>query len=244
MATIEKGVQVNLPAKEKPKQKVLVENLSVPFDTNYESGDSDWMPSSDQSDQSGNEGLKVVPVDWQSQCNQNPYLVFESCLMTLFTYCLVCFAPIVKVYKRLCGSMLCIETECLEGHNKIWFSQPTHKRMPWGNFAIPAACLFSGCQPSKLMTFLHHLNMANISNSTYYAIQRAYLIPSVISVWHESQRKMFQFLRGRTVVLGGHARMDSPGHMAKYGSYRLMDLGTSMILDTQLIQVILQTFFY
>eukprot|EP00795_Rhopilema_esculentum_P010150 gene10150-18815_t len=78
--------------------------------------------------------------------------------------------------------------------------------------------------------------MAKISNSTYYAIQHAYLIPSVIAVWHESQKKMFQFLHGRDVVLGGDARMDSPGHMAKYGSYSLMDLGTSMILDTQLIQ--------
>ena len=60
----------------------------------------------------------------------------------------------------------------------------------------------------------------------------------VFSVWEESQQKLFQASEGKTLVLGGDARKDSPGHSAKYGSYTLMDLGSNKIVDTQLIQVI------
>lgn len=38
------------------------------------------------------------------------------------------------------------------------------------------------------------------------------------------------------MILGGDARCCSPGHTAKYGSYSLMDLQKSKIVDIQLVQ--------
>ena len=204
-------------------------------DVSFQSEDSDWSPNTEESDSDDSEEHEMM---LQSIRDEKTYLIFESCLMSLFTFCRICLSPIIDIRKSLCGSMLRVETECIGGHKKVWFSQPTSNRMPWGNFRIAAACLFSGCQPSKVMAFLRHMNMARISKTVYHAIQRAYLIPSVFSVWEESQQKLFQASEGKTIVLGGDARMDSPGHSAKYGSYTLMDLGSNKILDTQLIQVI------
>ena len=203
-------------------------------DTSSQSEESEWSPDSEESNE---EELLDTEERAQSICNQKTYLVFESCLMSLFAFCSVCLKPLIKIQKSLSGSMLRVEADCIEGHKNIWFSQPMHNRMPWGNFSIAAACLFSGSQSSKVMTFLRHLNMAQISSSTYNAIQRAYLIPSINAVWEDSQRKYFDFIRGKNLVLGGDARMDSPGHSAKYGSYTLMDLERNKIIDTQLIQV-------
>ena len=42
---------------------------------------------------------------------------------------------------------------------------------------------------------------------------------------------------GRTVVLGGDGRADSPGHSAKYGTYNMLDLDEDVVVDIQLVQV-------
>lgn len=58
-------------------------------------------------------------------------------------------------------------------------------------------------------------------------------------VWQKNQQEMFDSLRerGLPVKLGGDARCCSPGHTAKFGSYSLMNLDSSKVLDVQLVQV-------
>lgn len=57
-------------------------------------------------------------------------------------------------------------------------------------------------------------------------------------VWQKNQQEMFDSLRerGLPVKLGGDARCCSPGHTAKFGSYSLMNLDSSKVLDVQLVQ--------
>jgi len=43
-----------------------------------------------------------------------------------------------------------------------------------------------------------------------------------------------QSLRGILLNVGGDGRCCSPGHTAKFGSYSVMDLNTSKILDVRL----------
>jgi hypothetical protein len=42
---------------------------------------------------------------------------------------------------------------------------------------------------------------------------------------------------GRSVVLGGDGRADTPGHSAKYGTYSMVDLDDGVVVDIQLVQV-------
>ena len=110
--------------------------------------------------------------------------------------------------------------------------------MPWVNFLISAACLYSGSHPSKVFLFLSHLKIPFITERPYNTIQRVYLIPSVLSTWNLHQKELFKNLENKTLTIGGDARMDSPGHSAKYGTYSIMDLESNKILDVQMIQVI------
>lgn len=45
-----------------------------------------------------------------------------------------------------------------------------------------------------------------------------------------------QLSQQQNIVLGGDMTADSPGHSAKFGSYTVMDLRTSTIIDLQLVQ--------
>ena len=73
---------------------------------------------------------------------------------------------------------------------------------------------------------------------TYYNLQRHYVVNAVGNVYTYNQDVMLRECKeGPPLKLGGDARCDSPGHMAKYSSYSLMDLVNNMILVTELIQV-------
>jgi len=79
--------------------------------------------------------------------------------------------------------------------------------------------------------------MSSIAMRTYSDIQCLYLIPTVTSVWAQYQQDLLKERKNKQLVLGRDARMNSPGHSAKYGSYSLMDLGTTKVIELQLVQV-------
>ena len=60
----------------------------------------------------------------------------------------------------------------------------------------------------------------------------------MLSTWNLHQKELFKNLENKTLTIGGDARMDSPGHSAKYGTYSIMDLESNKILDVQMIHVI------
>lgn len=110
--------------------------------------------------------------------------------------------------------------------------------MPWGNLVFAAAILFSGASPVKAINTLKFAGIQCFSYRTYFSLQQLYLVPAVQKVWQKNQQEMFDSLRerGLPVKLGGDARCCSPGHTAKFGSYSLMNLDTSKVLDVQLVQ--------
>ncbi len=73
--------------------------------------------------------------------------------------------------------------------------------------------------------------------STFYKIQRYYLVPATSHVWKSMQEVLFRERTGEQLRLGGDGRCCSPGHTAAFGSYTLMDAVNSKVLDTQLVQV-------
>lgn len=164
-------------------------------------------------------------------------LVFESCLLPLFSTCPVCNNP-TKPTTYTIGTFLRV-TQCCDGCNyqRQWDSQPMIKNTPAGNLLLSAAILFTGALPTKTIRVLEVLNCATISLPTYHIHQRRYLQPTVLNAWHKQQSDMISLLQayGEPLSLGGDGRNDSPGHCAKYGSYTFMDL--EHILDVELVQV-------
>ena len=77
--------------------------------------------------------------------------------------------------------------------------------------------------------------MPFLSESEFYRIQSTYLNPTINSYWTLHQTAILSVLSDKSLVLCGDARSDSPGYSAKYTSYTLMDMATSLIVDQQLM---------
>uniref|UniRef100_A0A8C9YFY0 Uncharacterized protein n=1 Tax=Sander lucioperca TaxID=283035 RepID=A0A8C9YFY0_SANLU len=66
---------------------------------------------------------------------------------------------------------------------------------------------------------------------------KTYLEPAIVWKWKRAQQVELQSLSQQSkVIIGGDMRADSPGHCAKFGSYTVMNLETSTVIDIQLVQ--------
>lgn len=110
-----------------------------------------------------------------------------------------------------------------------------------GNIAISAAILYAGALPSKALRIFHNLNCATITRKTYFRHQAQFLFPAVDSLWRRNQTLILSEIRSssRELALAGDGRADSPGHSAKYGSYSVIDLSSSKVVDFRFVQVCL-----
>lgn len=169
---------------------------------------------------------------------ERKFIVFESCLTALFALCALCHMPCRVILDQVLGSLVVVRQVCVNGHTKIWSSQPSHGGLPLGNLAIAAGILFSGASPVKALNTLKSIRVKSISLRTFDLMQSTYLNLSVSKIWSKNQSQMLNKLKGKPdLALGGDGRCCSPGHTAKYGSYTIMDLETSKVLDMQLVQV-------
>ena len=118
-------------------------------------------------------------------------------------------------------------------------SQPSIRDIPAGNILLSAAILFSGATPGKVLRLLNHMQVACISDRTFYRHQARFLEPAVLAVWEVKQSRLLAECKahGNSLNIGGDGRADSPGHSAKYGSYTLIDLDTNKVLHIELVQV-------
>ena len=167
---------------------------------------------------------------------ERKFIVFESCLKMLLSVCFVCLGTCKVYLLRLVGSMAVLEQVCENGHHNIWHSQPSLQSMPAGNLLIASGIFFSGSSSVRCLNMFHHLKIPTISLSTYHLMQRCYLVSSVLRVWERKQMSLLSEVKNDAMKLGGDARCCSPGHTAKYGSYTLMDLVRSKVVDMQLVQ--------
>ena len=214
------------------------------IDTNEDDDDDDeWNYSAADntddcdSDDDGGVVFDELLSESSEAFSERKFIVFESCLRQLLMTCFICLQNCNVYLVRLVGSMVVLRQHCINGHYKDWCSQPCSGSMPCGNLAAASCLFFNGCSPVKFLNICHHLRLAMISLRTFNAMQCNYLVPAVKKVWRNMQLLRLQSLGNKNCIVGGDARCCSPGHTAKFGSYTIMDLESSKILDVQLIQV-------
>ena len=165
-------------------------------------------------------------------------IVFESELYKLFTHCHDCGSPVDSTTQQCQGSLVTITTNCINGHNVSWQSQPSIDGTAAGNLLIPAAILYSGNTYKHTADFAKDLNLQFVSSSHYYKTQKTILFPVVQQTWTKSQTAIVKQMKQSTSVdVCGDGRCDSPGHSAKYGTYTLMDEKTNLIIEFSIVQV-------
>lgn len=167
------------------------------------------------------------------------FIVFESCLNSLFHTCPLCLKPVFdsEVIKTVRGTLLSVKYTCSEGHINTWDSQPLVNGMSAGNLLTAAAILFSGSTFTHISNLASILRLSIMSKSTFHSIQSNYLFPVVHDTWLSHRQQILSRLQNQSVQLGGDARCDSPGYSAKYCTYSMLSLESREVIDFSLVQV-------
>ena len=86
---------------------------------------------------------------------------------------------------------------------------------------------------------LKFMNVASISECTFYCHTSSYVNPVIIQQWREHQEQILDSLCEKEggLVLAGDGRCDSPGYSAKFGSFTFIEEQINRVVDFQLVQV-------
>ena len=141
------------------------------------------------------------------------YMVFEEQLDLLISTCHTCGKKQEKLSKYESGSCVTYSYTCQCGEDFKWNSQPFSGSLPYGNLLLAASILFSGGGPTASLNVFKHLNMACISQRSYFRLQQAYMVPCIrdyyfskhIIFWKKFGKKVvwFELRRMAGVVLLG-----------------------------------------
>ena len=168
------------------------------------------------------------------------FIVYWTSLLVLFKNCLLrtCLSPATISNLVTKGSQLIVNLKCHEGHKTIWRSQPNCSHYSVGNLTNAASVLFSANTYTRLARFFDLAGIQWITKTSFYAIQKRYLIGIVNRFYLKKSRMILDELKkSDTIHLSGDGRCDSPGHNAKYLTYSMMDRVTSKIVAFSLTQV-------
>ena len=166
------------------------------------------------------------------------YLVFDSCLRDLFTFCRNCGASVSDTTISCLGSLVTVKTTCLQGHASTWNSQPIINQKPVGNLLISSSILFTGNTFVRIENFAACLGLQFLSDRAFYKNQDQYLFPVINAAWEKEREAVVDELCNKEIVkLSGDGRSDSPGHNAKYGTYTCMDSESGKVTEFSLVQV-------
>ena len=111
--------------------------------------------------------------------------------------------------------------------------------MPLGNLLVPAAIILSGNTFAPINYFVSCLNLQIMSKTTFYKIQDKYVIPVVNNSWHKHQNSVLKETKNQknSLNVGEDGRCDSPRHLAKYGTYSLLDESSGKVVEFSFMQV-------
>jgi len=153
--------------------------------------------------------------------NEPKFVVFWSCIMTLFELCSKCFKRNFISSVTFKGTLLTIKTNCINNHIFEWRSQP-----------------FSGNTFARITEMLKMINVVHISRSRFFEIQKTLLFPAMNKYYKNSRVQLYdECLKSPINHFSGDGRCDSPGYSAKYGTYSLMNTETNKIIDFQVVYV-------
>ena len=107
------------------------------------------------------------------------YLVFRSCLKSLWHHCSSCGSIVTNTQETTSGSCVTVKLFCINGHKTQWNSQPLINNMPAGNLLTSAAILFSGNTFYRVSQVSSLLNLQFFSKATFYGIQNKFLFPVI-----------------------------------------------------------------
>ena len=112
--------------------------------------------------------------------------------------------------------MMIVDLLCKNQHRTTWRSQPINNGMSTGNINISAGILFSGNTFQRIKEIMNIANVAFISQSTFYSIQKKLFYPAIHRFYTTNRALLFESAKEESEIhLLGDGRCDSPGYNAK-----------------------------
>ena len=140
-----------------------------------------------------------------------------------------------RVDHTLCGTSVLVKWTCPLGHKGRFWSSRKVNGILVNNLQTSAAILLSGCSFIKVAKMAKFLGLSFPSKSTFFRVQRLYVIPAVTEWWKWQQEIIFEELKDQDLVVAGDGQCDSPGFTAKNLCYYLMDVTTSYIIELEVL---------
>ena len=167
------------------------------YETDIEENESDWDPDYYPSID-GSESENFHPESLEETRKTRPisdgtvFLVFWSCLTQLLQRCSICLSPAIIERNFGKGTMIIVDLLCKNQHRTTWCSQPINNGMSSGNINIYAGILFSGNTFQRIKEIMNIANVAFISQSTFYSIQKKLLYPAIHRVYTTNRALLFE----------------------------------------------------
>ena len=174
--------------------------------------------------------------------SEDRVLVDVDIILNMFQVCQLktCLAKGEIKSWHIRGGVLVIMWTCENGHSDYWTSskvlcEKKGQKVFANTMLMAAAVLITVNNFEKMRTFFQFLGTGFLSSSTFYRIQRKYVVPEVLSLWEEMKKEIWAVLKNEPLILCGDGRSDSPGFSAKYGTYVLMEQFLEVIVDIEVI---------
>ena len=95
--------------------------------------------------------------------------------------------------------------------------------------------MLSGNNFAKIKRMADFFGLHFLSKSTYYRLQRLYLLPEIDDWWCWMREELLKEFEGQDTILGGDGQCDSPGFNAKNLCYFLVEVNTGYILNIEIL---------
>ena len=133
------------------------------------------------------------------------------------------------------GTTVIINCSCRSGHEFNFCSSHEVNGIYVNNIQAAASILLSGNSFNKTKRLADFFGLKFVSSSTYYRMQRLYLIPAIDEWWSWMREEILEEFSGEDVVVGGDGQCDSPGFSAKNLCYFLVEAQTNYIIDIEVL---------
>jgi hypothetical protein len=175
--------------------------------------DCNYEPSDGATDTSASSAETQVGAEEKKSNEPTFFLVQEEKLQDIFRFCITgsCGKPRNgDLKKRVTGTAVKFQYECLDGHTNIWYSQNKvpNRRYFVGNVLLVLATFLSGSTYTKTAEFFDNFKIAGISAKSFNTIAH-FVIKAIGNVYNHHNNEIWLKLTkdGKTKwILAGDAR--------------------------------------